>query len=116
MYLHNQMVRNWMIKWFKRPQLNEMKVKHEVISKHLLNMIPGCKVRRKRDFNESAMVFYVEISGIIKEFKISDQYLQDYTTTELFDFIKQKEVIQNSYNHRKIKISTREGYPSVSYM
>jgi len=112
------MLRNWIIKWFKGPQMseiNEMKVKHEEISKHLLNMIPGCKVRHKHDFDADTVVYYMEISGITKEFKISDQYLQDYTTLELFDFIKQKEVIQIISNHRKVKILIREGYPAISY-
>ncbi|MDO8369611.1 MAG: hypothetical protein Q7S71_02665 [Candidatus Nitrotoga sp.] len=100
---------------FKAPEINEIKVKHEAISKHLLNMIPGCKVRHKHDFDEDAVVFYVEISGIIKKFTISDQYLQDYTAIEIFDFIKQNEVIKIISTHGKVKISTREGYPVINY-
>ena len=73
-----------MIKWFKLPQTSEMKVKHEAINKYLLNIIPECKVRHKQ--NAVGMVFYMEISGVTKEFKISDQYLQGHTTIELFDF------------------------------
>lgn len=107
-----------MIKWFKLPQMSEiseMKVKHEVIAKHLSNIIPGCKVRHKHESDADTVVFYMEISGIIKEFKISDQYLQDYTTIEIFDFIKQKEVIKIISTHVKIKILIREGYPAISY-
>ena len=107
-----------MIKWFKLPQMSEiteMKVKHEVISKHLSNIIPGCKVRHKHEFDANKVVFYMEISGITKEFKISDQYLQDYTTIELFDFIKQKEVVKIISTHGKVKILIREGYPVISY-
>lgn len=96
-------------------EISEMKVKYEKISKHLLNIIPGCKVRYKHDFDADAVVFYMEISGIANEFKISNQYLQDYTTLELFDFIKQKEVVPIISNHRKIKILIREGYPAISY-
>lgn len=96
-------------------EMSEMKVKHELISKHMLNMIPGCKVKHKHDFDADAVVFYMEISGVNKEFKISDQYLQDYTTLELFDFIKQKEVIQIISTHEKVKILIREGYPAISY-
>ncbi|WP_239796795.1 hypothetical protein [Candidatus Nitrotoga arctica] len=96
-------------------EIREMKVKHEVISKHLSNIIPGCKVRHKHEFDANEVVFYMEISGITKEFKISDHYLQDYTTIELFDFIKQKEVIKIISTYGKVKILIREGYPTVSY-
>ncbi|BBJ22585.1 hypothetical protein W01_05120 [Candidatus Nitrotoga sp. AM1P] len=109
------MLTNWMIKWFKLPQTNEMKVKHEAISKHLLNIIPECKVRHKHESNADEVVFYMEISGVTKEFKISDQYLQAHTTIELFDFIKQKEVIKVISTYGKVKILIREGYPAISY-
>jgi hypothetical protein len=104
-----------MIKWFKLPQTSEMQVKHEAISKHLLNIIPGCKVRHKHESDSDAVVFYMEISGVTKEFKISDQYLQVHTTIELFDFIKQKEVIKMISTYGKVKILIREGYPAISY-
>ena len=103
------------MKWFKLPQTNEMKVKHEAISKHLLNIIPECKVRCKHESNADEVVFYMEISGVTKEFKISDQYLQIHTTIELFDFIKQKEVIKMISTYGKVKILIREGYPAISY-
>jgi|SRR5665647_768665 len=109
------MLRSWIIKLFKVPEMNEIKVKHKAISKHLLNMIPGCKVRHKHDINDDAVVFSVEISGITKKLTISDQYLQDYTTIEIFDFIKQKEVIKIISTHGKVKILMREGYPAISY-
>jgi len=109
------MLTNWMKKWFKLPQTNEMKVKHEAISKHLLNIIPGCKVRHKHESNAGEVVFYMEISGVTKEFKISNQYLQAHTTTELFDLIKQKEVIKVISIYGKVKILIREGYPAISY-
>jgi hypothetical protein len=115
---HNQMLTNEIKKWFKLPKIrkiSEMTVKHEVIRKHLLNIIPGCNVRHKHDFDADAVVFYMKISGITKEFKISDEYLQEYTTSELFDFIKQKEVIQIIFTHKKVNILIREGYPAVSY-
>ncbi|RFC37769.1 MAG: hypothetical protein DID92_2727743068 [Candidatus Nitrotoga sp. SPKER] len=104
-----------MTKWLKLPQTNEMKVKHEAISKHLLSIIPGCKIRHKHESNASEVIFYMEISGITKEFKISDQYLQTHTTTELFDFIKQKEVIKVISIYGKVKVLIREGYPTISY-
>ena len=109
------MLRNWMIKRFKAPELNEIKVKHEAISKHLLNIISGCKVRHRHNFDAGSVVFYIEISGITKEFTISDLYLQDHTAIELFDFIKQKEVIEIISTHGKIRILMREGYPAISY-
>ena len=104
-----------MIKLFELPEINEIKVKYEAINKHLLNMISGCKVRHKRNFDAGAVVFYIEISGITKEFTISDLYLQDHTAIELFDFIKQKEVIEIISTHGKIRILMREGYPAISY-
>jgi hypothetical protein len=112
------MLRNWMIKWFKLPQkskTSERNVKHEVISKHLSSIIPGCQVRHKHEFDAKEVVFYIEISGITKEFKISDLYLEDYTTIELFDFIIQKEVIKIISVHGKVKIVMREGYPAISF-
>ena len=106
-----------MTKWFKAPEINEIKLKHMAISKHLLNMIPGCKVRHrhKHNFDAGAVVFYMEIAGLTKEFTISDQYLQDYTAIEIFDFIKQKEVIKIISTHGKVRILMREGYPAISY-
>lgn len=104
-----------MIKRLKPPEINEIKVKHEAISKHLLNMIPGCKVKHKHNFDTGSVAFYMGISGITKELTISDQYLQDYTAIEIFDFIKQKEVIKIISTHGKVRISMREGYPAINY-
>ena len=104
-----------MIKLFKAPELNEIKVKKEAISKHLINMLPGCKVRHKHDFDAGAVVFYMKISEITKEFSICDQYLQDSSTIEVFDFIKKNEVIKIISTHGKVKIVIREGYPATSY-
>ena len=103
------------MKWFKLPQTNEMKVKHEAISKHLLNIIPGCKVRHKHESSADEVVFYMEISRVTKEFKVSDQYLQVHTIIELFDFIKQKEIVKAISTYGKVKVSIREGYPTISY-
>lgn len=104
-----------MIKWSKAPEINEIKVKHEAICKHLINMIPGCKVKHKHNIDAGAVVFFIKISKITKEFTISDQYLQDYSAIEVFDFIKQKEVIKIISTHGKVRILMREGYPAVSY-
>jgi accessory colonization factor AcfC len=104
-----------MIKLFKPPEISEIKVKHEAIGKHLINMIPGCKVWHKHNFDAGAVVFYMKISEITKEFSICDQYLQDYSAIEVFDFIKQKEVIKIISTHGKVKIVMREGYPAISY-
>ncbi|MCE9550975.1 MAG: hypothetical protein K8R50_08245 [Betaproteobacteria bacterium] len=104
-----------MIKLFKAPELNEIKVKKEAISKHLINMLPGCKVRYKHDVNADAVVFYIKISEITKEFSICDQYLQDSSTIEAFDFIKKNEVIKIISTHGKVKVVIREGYPAISY-
>lgn len=109
------MLTNWMIKRFKAPEPNEINVKHEAISKHLLNMISGCKVRYKHDFDAGAVVFYMKISEITKEFSICDQYLQDSSTIEVFDFIKKNEVVKIISTHGKVKIVIREGYPAISY-
>jgi len=103
------------MKWFKAPEINKTNAKHEAISNHLLHMIPGCKIRHKHKFDAGAVVFYMEISGITKEFVISDHYLQDYTVIEIFDFIKQKEVIKIISTHSKIRILLREGYPTINY-
>ena len=100
---------------FKLPQKSEIKIKYEAISKHLSNNIPGCKVRPKHESNADQVVFYMEISGVTKEFKISDQYLQLYTILELFEFIKQEEVIKVISMYGKVKILIREGYPTISY-
>ena len=104
-----------MIKLFKAPKLNEIKVKKEAISKHLINMLPGCKVRYKHDFDDGAVVFYMKISEITKEFSICDQYLQDSSIIEVFDFIKKNEVLKIMSTHGKVKIVIREGYPAISY-
>lgn len=109
------MLRSWMVRWFKQPEINKIKLKHEAIREHLLNMISGCKVRHKHNFDAGVAVFYVEISGITKELTISDLYLQDYTAIEIFDFIKQKKVIEIISTHGKIRILMREGYPAISY-
>ena len=109
------MLINWIIKLPKVPEINEIKIKLEAISKHLLSMIPGCKVRHKRNVDAGAVVFYIEISGITKEFTISNLYLHDYTAIEIFDFIKQKDVIKIISAHGKIRILMREGYPAISY-
>jgi|GEM_PF-6109802 len=94
---------------------NEVKIKYELISKHLSNMIPECKVKHKYDFKSNAVVFYLGISGITKEFKISNQYLQDSTPIEIFGFMRQKEIIKIISSHEKTFILLREGYPAISY-
>lgn len=104
-----------MIKLFKAPIVNEIKAKHEAINKHLLNTIPGCKIRHKHNSDADAVVFYLKISGITKEFTISDQYLQDYSAIEVFDFINKNEVIKIISSYGKIRIWMREGYPAISY-
>lgn len=107
-----------MEKLFKRPQLhkpNEIEVKCELISKHLSSMIPGCKVKHKHNLKTNVVVFYMGISGVAKEFKISNQYLQDYTPIEIFGFIRQKEIIKIISAYEKVHISIREGYPAISY-
>lgn len=104
-----------MIRWFKPPKINKIKIKHEAIREHLLNMIAGCKVRHKHNFDAGAVVFYIEISGVTTEFTISDLYLQNYTAIELFDFIKQMEVIKIIATNGKVRILMREGYPAISY-
>ncbi|MFZ1548791.1 MAG: hypothetical protein WAT12_17140 [Candidatus Nitrotoga sp.] len=103
---------------FKKPQLrqpNEIEVKCELISKHLSNAIPGCKIKHKHNFKSNVVVFHMGISGIAKEFRISNQYLQDYTPIEIFGFIRQKEVIKIISTYEKVNILIREGYPAISY-
>jgi hypothetical protein len=46
-----------MIKWPQAPEINKTNVIDEAIRKNLLNMIPGCKVRHKRNFDAGAVVF-----------------------------------------------------------
>ncbi|CAH1196026.1 conserved hypothetical protein [Candidatus Nitrotoga sp. BS] len=107
-----------MTKLFKKPQLrkpNETKVKCELISKHLSSTISGCKVKHKQNFKTNVVVFYMEISGVAKEIKISNQYLQDYTPIEIFGFIRQKEVIKIISAYEKVHILIREGYPAINY-
>lgn len=94
---------------------SEIKVKHGEISKYLLNQISGCKIKHKHDSHVNAMVFIMENSGVTKEFIISDQYLQDYTIIEVFDFINKNEVIKIISTHATVKIIMREGYPAISY-
>ncbi|CAH1387785.1 conserved hypothetical protein [Candidatus Nitrotoga sp. M5] len=112
------MLRNKMKKFFTKSQpceKNETKIKYELISKHLSNMIPGCKVKHKYDFKTNSVLFCLEISGVTKEFKISNQYLQDATPIEIFGFIRQKDIIKIISTHEKVFIMIREGYPAISY-
>ncbi|MEO6421243.1 MAG: hypothetical protein ABIR84_00770 [Candidatus Nitrotoga sp.] len=96
-------------------ELSEIKVKHEEISKYLLNLISGCKIKHKHGSDANTVVFIMDISGVTKELIISDQYLQDCTIIEIFDFINKKEVIRIISTHSTVKIIMREGYPAISY-